>query len=178
MPAAFTRTRTSPAPGLGRSTSTTFKTSMSPYRSNCTAFMGGLTIVTTFYSISPSSPQLRRWTSPVRPPGSPYFRVSACFPLPDAIGCLTCNGTPSDSPDCRLPGDRRRQQLAQLGVAADDPERAPRHTDCGGPARPAPSPACPDSPPGAAAPSVAHKCAHRHGPPPPPRAPAPPARAP
>src|ERR1700733_807762 len=37
MPAALTRTRTLPGPGIGRSTSTTRKTSRSPYLSNLTA---------------------------------------------------------------------------------------------------------------------------------------------
>src|ERR1700704_1423224 len=37
MPAAFTSTRTSPAPGTGRGTSRTLRTSMPPYESNCTA---------------------------------------------------------------------------------------------------------------------------------------------
>src|SRR5258705_2849967 len=37
MPAAFTSTRTSPAPGTGRGTSRTSRTSMPPYESNCTA---------------------------------------------------------------------------------------------------------------------------------------------
>src|SRR6202521_316536 len=37
MPVAFTSTRTSPAPGTGRGTSRTARTSMPPYESNCTA---------------------------------------------------------------------------------------------------------------------------------------------
>src|ERR1700733_2991763 len=37
MPAALTSTRTSPAPGTGRGTSRTWRTSMPPYESNCTA---------------------------------------------------------------------------------------------------------------------------------------------
>src|ERR1700722_2839266 len=37
MPAALTSTRTSPAPGTGRGTSRTLRTSMPPYESNCTA---------------------------------------------------------------------------------------------------------------------------------------------
>src|SRR3954469_15035152 len=37
MPAALTSTRISPAPGTGRGTSRTSRTSMPPYESNCTA---------------------------------------------------------------------------------------------------------------------------------------------
>src|SRR5260370_21495042 len=37
MPAALTSTKTSPAPGTGRGTSRTSRTSMPPYESNCTA---------------------------------------------------------------------------------------------------------------------------------------------
>src|SRR6202034_3499855 len=37
MPAALTRTRTFPGPGIGRSTSTTCRTSTPPYLSNLTA---------------------------------------------------------------------------------------------------------------------------------------------
>src|ERR1700752_5281638 len=37
MPAALTSTRTSPAPGTGRGTSRTWRTSIPPYESNCTA---------------------------------------------------------------------------------------------------------------------------------------------
>src|SRR3954453_24259311 len=37
MPAAFTSTRISPAPGTGRGPSRTSRTSMPPYESNCTA---------------------------------------------------------------------------------------------------------------------------------------------
>src|SRR5260221_12869658 len=37
MPAALTSTRTSPDPGTGRGTSSTFRTSIPPYASNCTA---------------------------------------------------------------------------------------------------------------------------------------------
>src|SRR6266480_479804 len=39
MPAALTSTRTSPAPGTGRGTSRTSRTSMPPYESNCTALV-------------------------------------------------------------------------------------------------------------------------------------------
>src|ERR1700733_9414253 len=39
MPAALTSTRTSPAPGTGRGTSRTLRTSMPPYESNCTALL-------------------------------------------------------------------------------------------------------------------------------------------
>src|SRR5260221_5906146 len=37
IPAALTWTKTSPAPGTGRGTSRTSRTSMPPYESNCTA---------------------------------------------------------------------------------------------------------------------------------------------
>src|ERR1700721_2539490 len=37
MPAALTRTRASPAPGTGLGTSRTWRTSIPPYESNCTA---------------------------------------------------------------------------------------------------------------------------------------------
>src|SRR5580693_5186117 len=40
IPAALTWTRTCPAPGTGRGTSTTFRTSIPPYSSNLTAFTG------------------------------------------------------------------------------------------------------------------------------------------
>src|SRR5580704_3985501 len=40
IPAALTWTRTCPAPGTGRGTSTTFRTSIPPYSSNRTAFTG------------------------------------------------------------------------------------------------------------------------------------------
>src|SRR5438132_488604 len=39
MPVALTSTRTSPAPGTGRGTSRTSRTSMPPYESNCTALV-------------------------------------------------------------------------------------------------------------------------------------------
>ena len=39
MPAALTSTRTSPAPGTGRGTSRTSRTSTPPYESNCTALV-------------------------------------------------------------------------------------------------------------------------------------------
>ena len=42
IPAALTWTRTCPAPGTGRGTSTTFRTSIPPYSSNLTAFTGAL----------------------------------------------------------------------------------------------------------------------------------------
>src|SRR5258705_12458248 len=42
MPAALTSTRTSPAPGTGRGTSRTSRTSIPPYESNCTALVMAL----------------------------------------------------------------------------------------------------------------------------------------
>ena len=71
IPAALTWTSTCPAPGAGRGTSTTFRTSIPPYSSNRTAFTGLPPLFPG--GRSPQTPLLLGETSPPNPLGAPFM---------------------------------------------------------------------------------------------------------
>src|SRR5579859_7932561 len=105
IPAALTWTRTWPGPGSGVGTSTTFKTSTSPYSSNRTAFMPA--------SIRLGTPQPR--DNPGPRPG-----------MPARAGQLTPPGIRMSVPSARVPDVADRWDRARvLALAPDAPsERA------------------------------------------------------